>query len=83
MENADWWWNGSEDDRWMYMWPQTQRNPVYYSLTNFDGQHECSVDYDAASPGTRGAGTDSVPEEVRFIVFIIYEAIILALLLRL
>ena len=66
----------------MYMWPQTQRNPVYYSPTNFDGRHERSVD-DAASPGTRGTGTDSVPEEVRFIVFIIYEAIILALLLRL
>ena len=56
---------------------------MYYSPTNFDGRHERSVDYDAASPGTRGAGTDSVPEEVRFIVFIIYEAIILALLLRL
>ena len=80
MENADWWWNGGEDGRW---WPQTQRNPVYYSPTNFDGRHERSVDYDAALPGTRGAGTDSVPEEVRFIVFIIYEAIILALLLRL
>ena len=67
----------------MYMWPQTQRNPVYYSPTNFDGRHERSVDYNATSPGTRGAGTDSVPEEVRFIMFIIYVTLILALFLRL
>ena len=56
---------------------------MYYSPTDVDGRHERSVDFDAASPGTCGAGTDSVPEEVRFIVFIIYVAIILALLLHL
>ena len=71
--DTDWWWNGGEGDRSMYMWPQ--RNPVYYPPTNFDGRHERSVDRDDASPGTRGIGTDAVPEEVRFIVFTIYVAI--------
>ena len=49
------------------MWPQ--RNPVY-----LDGCHEGHYDayhegHGHDDPGTCGIGTDAVPEEVRFIVF--------------